>query len=85
MMPARRPARVRLTLTDGTVLAAEALVNKGDAEDPYAADDLRRKYLDLAAPAWGEAAASAVFEAVGELETLSDVNRITMLIREMKR
>ncbi len=85
MMPARRPARVRLTLTDGTVLAAEALVNKGDAEDPYAPDDLRRKYVDLATPAWGEAAASAVFEAVGELETLSDVNRITELIREMRR
>lgn len=85
MMPARRPARVRLTLTDGTVLAAEALVNKGDAEDPYTPDELRRKYLDLAVPAWGEAAATAVFEAVGELETLSDVNRITDLIREMKR
>jgi 2-methylcitrate dehydratase PrpD len=81
MMPARRPARVRVTLTDGAVLEAEAFVNKGDAEDPYTAEDLERKYFELAAPAWGEKAARAVYAAVGELENVADLNEITNWIR----
>jgi 2-methylcitrate dehydratase PrpD len=84
MMPARRPARVRLRLTDGTVLAAEAFVNKGDAEDPYTAEDLACKYFNLAAPVWGDAAAKSVYQAVQELETLNDVNRLTAMIRSSR-
>ncbi len=82
MMPARRPARVRLTLVDGRVFEAQALVNKGDSEDPYSEADLQRKYFDLAAPVWGEAAARAVREAIGELDKLLDVNRLTELMRQ---
>ncbi len=81
MMPARRPARVRVKLTDGTLLAAEAFVNQGDAEAPYPAAELARKYFELAAPAWGEDAAKAVHHAVGELETIDDIRRLTALIR----
>ena len=77
MMPARRPSRVRLKLTDGSLLQAEAFVNKGDFEDPYAADELRRKYFELAETAWGGHAAKAVYETVAHLEEIPDVNRLT--------
>jgi 2-methylcitrate dehydratase PrpD len=80
MMPARRPARIRLTLTDGRVFKAQALVNKGDFEDPYSQDDLKRKYLDLSAPVWGDKAARTIYEVIGELETLRDMNHLTALI-----
>ena len=80
MMPARRPARIRLTLTDGRVFKAQALVNKGDFEDPDSQDDLKRKYLDLSSPVWGDKAARTIYEVIGELETLRDMNHLTALI-----
>ncbi len=85
MMPARRPARVRLTLIDGTVLEAQALVNKGDLEDPYSKAELKDKYLDLSAPVWGEKAARAVYEMIGEMEHLPDVNHLTALIQNNRQ
>jgi 2-methylcitrate dehydratase PrpD len=84
MMPARRPARVLLTLIDGRVLEAQALVNKGDFEDPYSQDDLKRKYLDLSVPVWGEKTARAIYELIGELENLRDMNQLTELIQGIR-
>ncbi len=80
MMPGRRPSRLKLELTDGRVLEAEAYVNKGDFEDPYTPEDLREKYFALAALAWREPSAAAVWDAVAHLETIADVNRLTALV-----
>ncbi len=80
MMPGRRPSRLCLQLTDGSVLEAEAYVNKGDFEDPYTPEDLRRKYFELAGLAWSGPAAAAIWDAAGSLETLPDVNRLTALV-----
>jgi 2-methylcitrate dehydratase PrpD len=77
MMPGRRPSRVEVILTDGQVLKAEAYLNKGDFEDPYSIEDLEKKYFSLAVPAWGDAAARKIHEAIGVLETVKDINEIT--------
>jgi 2-methylcitrate dehydratase PrpD len=80
MMPARRPSRVCLKLTNGSVLEAEAFVNKGDFEDPYTPEDLRMKYFELAALAWSTPTATAVWDAVARLEDIRDINELTGLV-----
>ncbi len=77
MMPARRPSRVRLFMNDGGIQEAETHLNKGDFEDPYSSDELRRKYFELASPVWGEPVAEALFEDVGRLEEVQDIRRLT--------
>lgn len=69
MVPAYRPARVRVHLDDGTVEEAEARVNRGDTEDPYTADDRREKFFELATPVWGVGAAP-LFQACMRFERL---------------
>ncbi len=52
-LPAERPARVTVTLTDGRVLSAERRSNRGDAVDPYPQIEIEAKFLALTAPVWG--------------------------------
>lgn len=75
-LPGQRPARVRVTFTDGRVLLAEALTNKGDTEDPYTAAEVEEKFMDIATPHLGQARASALARAALTLDqatTLSDL------------
>jgi 2-methylcitrate dehydratase PrpD len=81
MMPAYRPAEVRVTFTDGSVEMAKALVNKGDAEDPYSPADLQHKYFSLAGPVWGDRTSTAVYEIIERLEELSDITSLTDLLQ----
>lgn len=81
MMPAYRPAEVRVTFTDGSVEMAKALVNKGDAEDPYLPADLQHKYFSLAGPVWGDRTSTAVYEIIERLEELSDITSLTDLLQ----
>jgi hypothetical protein len=53
-----------VTLSDGRVLRAEALANRGDIEDPYTPAEVREKFRELAGPVWGAAHAAAIEEAV---------------------
>lgn len=85
LLPRLRPARLRVTLADGRVLAAEAMVNKGDAEDPYGPDEIGRKFLELAGPVWGEAHARRVAEAVDGLDGAADVAALEALLAEPPR
>ena len=68
-----RPARVEIELDDGTILAAEAGVNRGDDADPYSREELAEKFLQLTQRAWPEEAASrirALMLQLGELPSL---------------
>lgn len=80
LLPRLRPARLRVALADGRVLAAEAMVNKGDAEDPYGPDDIGRKFLELAGPVWGEGHARRVAQAVDGLDGAADVRALDGLL-----
>lgn len=83
MMPARRPSRVRIKLTDGRILSAETFINRGDAEDPYGPDILKAKYFELATPVWGKSSAQAVWDDVSALENLNDVRTLTAHIQRV--
>ncbi|MEJ1158974.1 MmgE/PrpD family protein [Prosthecomicrobium sp. N25] len=52
-LPGLRPARVTVSLKDGRTFSAEALTNKGDTEDPYTADEVVAKFMEVASPSVG--------------------------------
>lgn len=68
MLPGLRPARVTVHLADGRTLAAEALTNRGDTEDPYGADEVEAKFREVAGPAVGPERADAIVRAVLALD-----------------
>ena len=79
MLPGLRPARVRVRLTDGRVLTAEVLTNKGDTEDPYSAVDVQDKFRELAEPVWGPSHAERIIAEVQRIDTASDIRGLTGL------
>lgn len=80
MMPGQRPSRVVLNLKDGTRLKAEAFINKGDFEAPYADSELLEKYNELALPVWGAETAEKIHQTIAIVDTISDVNELTSLL-----
>jgi 2-methylcitrate dehydratase PrpD len=80
MLPGLRPARLRVTLADGRVLAAEALTNRGDLEDPYTPEEVRAKFRDLAVPVWGEAHAARIEDVVMDFDTGGQAEAVAGLL-----
>ena len=60
-LPLRRPARVEVRLTDGSVPSREVDTAAGDFERPYPREALREKFLALAAPVLGPPRAAAAW------------------------
>jgi 2-methylcitrate dehydratase PrpD len=77
MVPAQRPSRVRLRLTDGRVEEAETFTNRGDTEDPYSADELTAKFHELATPVWGADATQRLLETCMTSDRLADITALT--------
>jgi len=77
MMPDHRPARIKLILKDGSILEAEALTNKGDAEDPYSPAELRAKYFELMDRSWNRIIAEAVYRDTMNLPELDNIIQMT--------
>lgn len=80
MLPGLRPARVRVHFTDGRVLSAEVLTNKGDTEDPYSSDEVRDKFRELAEPVWGRDHAERILGQVEAIDRASDIRGLTSLL-----
>jgi len=83
MMPRFRPSRVKVRLRDGSALEAEALMNKGDTEDPYSGEELQAKYFDLARLTWRREVGEAIHADVMKLETLADLKGLTGKLRKL--
>jgi 2-methylcitrate dehydratase PrpD len=66
--PARWPARLELTLADGTMLAGGADYPRGNPENPVPATVLEDKFRGLVVPGYGEALAERAIAAVREIE-----------------
>ena len=77
MMPKKRPSRVKIALTNGEVLTAEAFINKGDTEDPYTVEEMKEKYFELLDPVWGRGKAEELYGQVMDLDKISDFNQLT--------
>ena len=79
-LPALRPARVKITLTDGRVLEAEALTNKGDTEDPYSDAEVRDKFRELVGPALGAGRAERILTTIDRLDSTADLRDLQVLL-----
>lgn len=81
-LPARRPAKLAITLADGRVLEAMTETNRGDWADPYQPHELRQKYMSLTERLWHGEGAGAVYDEVMALEDRADLTRLAALMRE---
>ena len=73
LYPAKFPARVTITLDDGTKLTETVLLPKGDPGAPLSDDELEAKYRDNAEPLLGKAGAMALRDAIWRLDGAPDV------------
>lgn len=84
-LPARRPAKLVITLDGGARLEAATETNRGDWSDPYQPDELRDKYLSLTERLWTRNGALAVHETIMTLETAGDMRRLSQSMRAAVR
>jgi 2-methylcitrate dehydratase PrpD len=66
-LPLERPARVEITLHDGSMLSSEVGVNRGDDAAPYSREELRQKFMALTCRVWPAAHAEQVLAATLDL------------------
>ena len=71
--PRQRAARVEIETLDGRKCSHFQPTRKGDPEMPLTDEELNDKYLELAVPVLGEAAARALLDELWRLETLKGV------------
>jgi len=79
-LPGLRPARLKITLADGSVHQAEVTTNRGDTEDPYTEAEVRQKFRELADPVYGPDRARAIEEAVMALSPHKEAAALTELL-----
>lgn len=72
--PNQRAARVEIETTDGRKFEHFQPTRKGDPELPLTDAELNDKFLELAAPVLGEAAARTVLDELWRLERLPNVD-----------
>jgi 2-methylcitrate dehydratase PrpD len=71
--PGAWPARVTLTLDDGTELTGASDYPRGNPENPVSTAELEQKFLALVGPRLGDATARRALEAVHALEQCEDM------------
>jgi len=76
----RVACRLQVQTCDGRRHETEVLFRKGSDEEPMSTDELRRKFIGLAAPVLGEPQAAALAEAVDRLDRLADFDELSALL-----
>lgn len=70
--PRRQLCDVKIVLRDGRCLEGRSERMKGEPENPYAPDELERKYFELVKPVWGEPLAQRVLTDCMRLHEITD-------------
>jgi 2-methylcitrate dehydratase PrpD len=84
-LPRYKPARVTVTLRDGTVLGHEVESHRGDFFQPFAESELRAKFRELAGTSLTAAGVAAVEKAVDRCEEWTSLDELTSLLRTHSR
>lgn len=74
--PERYPAKVTVTMEDGTVYVGEVAYPKGDPEYPATYEEIVRKFRNNAAKTIGSVKAEKVIELVDRIEELEDIREL---------
>ena len=77
--PTRRAARVMLETTGGRIHEHAVDNARGEPEWPLEPREIEDKFMALATPRLGEAAARRLQQAVATLETMDDISRLAVL------
>jgi 2-methylcitrate dehydratase PrpD len=83
--PRLRPARVTLTLSDGRQATQSRESHRGDFQEPFAEEELRRKFRELAATVLTPEGAADVERAVDRCEDWPDPGDLTRLLHRHGR
>jgi 2-methylcitrate dehydratase PrpD len=81
MTPTRMPTRIKVFLEGGRVLDETIFFPKGGPEDPYTAQEIERKFMDLATPVLREKKARRVKEKVKNLEELESIRVLASFLK----
>ncbi len=71
--PAAWPARLTITLADGTELHGASDFPVGNPENPVSTAQLEEKFTTLVAPRWGERAAAQALDIIRSLDQRADM------------
>ena len=74
-------ARVSITLDNGRVYEETVTVQRGDAENPISRQELVGKFTELSQDVLGGTNTLCVIDMVQNIEQLSDIRELTMLLR----
>lgn len=72
--PQQIPARLKIVLKDGTTYEGKCDVPKGESGNPHAAQEIERKFYQLAVPLWGEEFARKIRQSCMTLERLDSLD-----------
>jgi 2-methylcitrate dehydratase PrpD len=81
MLPALRPAKVSVTLTDGRQATRQVDSHRGDFNQPYAESEIRTKFQQLAGEVLTPEGVSAAEAAVEGCEAWNSVGELVALLR----
>jgi 2-methylcitrate dehydratase PrpD len=80
-VPASKPARVSVTLTDGRQATHAVESHRGDFNQPFAESDIRAKFRDLACEVLTLKGACAVEAAIDACDQWDSVGELVALLR----
>lgn len=80
LYPDKFPARVTITLKNGTSFQETVLFPKGDPQDPLSADEIAAKFRDNAGARLGAARADELLQAIYALPEAQNVERLSALL-----
>lgn len=84
LTPAKRPARVTITLKNGSELQSTVMSSKGDPDQPMSDQELMDKFFRLVKPTLDYEQAQQAWKKFGELEKLSDLSFIQHTLQPKK-
>ena len=79
--PQSWPGRVRISLRDGSSHTREIIIPKGEKENPMSVQEVKEKFLSLAAPVLGDAKAQSVIGAIQVLADRDSLNELLAFLR----
>jgi 2-methylcitrate dehydratase PrpD len=79
--PAAFPGWLRVYLKDGRVLEHREPINRGSARNPLSAAEVEAKFTGNATRVVSTTQAAAIIERVSSLESLSDLDSLSLLLR----
>ena len=71
--PGRQRCDLTIELRDGTAIHGHCEIMKGEPQNPHAPSEVERKFFDLMAPVWGNAAASRLYASLMAVDDIADL------------